>query len=136
MSNDFVPNGAIATIGTGTVAEAVDRLLAAVEAHEKISLVTKVDHQAAASKVGLELDPIVLIIVGNPALGSLLMQAAPSVAIDLPMKILIRQMGDGVQVLHNDPAYLAKRHQINEDLPQLAVGSGALQSLANVAAGI
>ena len=86
--------------------------------------------------MGIELDPTVLVVVGNPALGSLLMQAAPSVAIDLPMKILITQAGDGVQVLHNDPMYLAERHGISEELPQLAMASGALQKLARVAAGI
>lgn len=131
----MIPNGTIATTGTGTVPEAVARLLAAVDAHEKINLVAQVDHSAAAKKVGLELAPTTLIIVGNPGLGSLLMQASPSVAIDLPMKFLITEVDGGVQVLHNDPMYLAQRHELPENMPQLEVAAGALQNLANVAAG-
>ena len=57
-------------------------------------------------------------------------------AIDLPQKILVTQGDNGVRVLHNDPTYLASRHGIPADTPQLAMQAGALQNLANVAAGI
>ena len=93
------------------------------------------DHSAGAANVGLELEPTIEIFFGNPAVGTPLMQIARTVAIDLPQKILITQADDGVRVLHNDPGYLATRHGLG-DAPQLAIQSGALQSLANVAAGV
>ncbi len=133
--NSDLPNGLIETLGTGTTAEAVDRLVAAIEAHEKLGLVARVDHTAGAERVGLELTPTVEIFVGNPAVGTPLMHISPTVAIDLPQKLLIIQTDDGVRVLHNDPAYLADRHGIPAETPQLATAAGALQMLANVAAG-
>ena len=112
------------------------RLTAAVEAHEKLGLIAQVDHAAGAQKVGLELAPTVELFIGNPAVGTPLMQIAPTAGIDLPQKILIIETADGVRVLHNDPAYVADRHGIPGDTPQLAMAAGALQNLANVAAGI
>jgi len=135
MTNEL-PNGLVETLGSSTsVADAVARLTAALEAHEKLGLIATVDHSAGATKVGLELEPTVEIFFGNPAVGTPLMQLARTVAIDLPQKMLITQDGDGVRVLHNDPAYLASRHGIPADTPQLAVAAGALQNMANVAAG-
>ncbi len=137
MTTPALPNGLVETLGTGTTtAEAADRLAAAIEGNEKLRLIARVDHASGAQSVGLELTPTVEIFFGNPALGTPLMHIAPTVAIDLPQKILIIQTNEGVRVLHNDPAYLAERHDIPGDTPQLAVITGALQNLANVAAGI
>ena len=134
--NSDLPNGLVETLGSGTTAEAADRLAAAIEGNEKLRLIARVDHAAGADSVGLELTPTVEIFFGNPALGTPLMHIAPTVAIDLPQKMLIIQTDEGVRVLHNDPAYLAERHSIPADTPQLAIVSGALQNLANVAAGV
>lgn len=135
MTNEL-PEGLIETTGPDTtVPEAVERLTAVIEANEKLRLIATVDHAAGAASVGLELEPTVELFFGNPALGTPLMHLARTVAIDLPQKILITQDGDGVRVLHNDPAYLASRHGIAVDTPQLQVVSGALQNLANAAAG-
>ena len=112
MSNDTLPNGLIETIGTGTTQEASDRLVAAIEANEKLGLAARVDHAAGAQRVGLELTPTVEVFFGNPAAGTPLMHIAPTVAIDLPQKMLIIETDTGVRVLHNDPAYLAERHGI------------------------
>ena len=136
MSNEL-PAGLIETLGSSTtVAEAAARLTAAIEGNDKLRLIATVDHTAGAASVDLELPPTVEIFFGNPALGTPLMQAARTVAIDLPQKILITQADEGVRVLHNDPAYLAERHGIAADTPQLGVVTGALQKLANVAAGV
>lgn len=136
MTSSDLPQGLVETIGTNTTtAEAAERLAGAIESNEKLRLIARVDHAAGADSVGLELTPTVEIFFGNPALGTPLMHIAPTVAIDLPQKILIIQTDDGVRVLHNDPAYLAERHSIPADTPQLAVVSRALQNLANVAAG-
>lgn len=129
-----LPAGLIETIGTDTTQEAADRLVAAIEANEKLRLVARVDHSAGAESVGLELTPTVEVFFGNPAAGTPLMHISPTVAIDLPQKMLIIQTESGVRVLHNDPAYLATRHDIPADTPQLAAMTQALQNLANVAA--
>ena len=86
--------------------------------------------------MGLELTPTVEIFFGNPAAGTPLMHIAPTVAIDLPQKMLIIETDAGVRVLHNDPAYLGERHGIPADTPQLSAMAQALQNLANVAAGV
>ena len=131
-----LPDGLVETLGPNTtVQEAVDRLLGAIEAHAKLGHIATVAHTAGAVRVGLELEPTVEVFFGNPAVGTPMMQAARTVAIDLPQKILITQGESGVRVLYNDPAYLAARHGLG-DLPQLAMAAGALQNLANVAAGI
>ena len=129
-------SGLIETAGTGSVREAADRLIAAIEANEKLALVAVVDHGAGAQRVGLEFGPSIEVMFGNPAVGTPLMQAAPTAGIDLPQKILIIEQGGGVRILHNDPLYVARRHGIPEDLPQLGMIAGALQGLANIAAGI
>ncbi len=131
-----LPAGLVETQGSGTAVDAADRLVAAIEANEKLRLVARVDHGAGAESVGLELTPTIEVFFGNPALGTPLMHLAPTVAIDLPQKILIIQTDRGVRVLYNSPAYLAERHGIDGDTPQLAVISGALQNLADVTAGV
>jgi uncharacterized protein (DUF302 family) len=131
-----MPTGLIQTLGPGTTTDdAVARLVSAIEANDKLRLIAQVDHTAGANRVGLDLAPTVEVFFGNPALGTPLMHLAPTVAIDLPQKILIIQTDSGVRVLHNDPAYLAERHGFAPDTPQLAIIAGALQNLANVAAG-
>ncbi len=135
MTNNALPKGLIETTGSGTAEEAADRLVAAIEGNEKLRLVARMDHSAGAASVGLELTPTIEVFFGNPAAGTPLMHIAPTVAIDLPQKMLIIQTDSGVRVLHNDPAYLAERHDIASDTPQLAAMTQALQNLANVAAG-
>ncbi len=137
MTSSDLPAGLVETLGTDTTtAEAAERLASAIEANEKLRLIAQVDHTAGANSVDLELAPTVETFFGNPALGTPLMHIAPTVAIDLPQKMLIIETDSGVRVLHNDPAYLAERHGIPSDTPQLAVVRGALQNLANVAAGV
>ncbi len=135
MSDDG--NGIIKTTGTNTtVAEAASRLEDAINENDKLRLMAKVDHTAGAASVGLVLPDTVEFIFGNPTLGTPLMQAAPTAAIDLPQKMVVMSDGgDGVVVLHNDPQYLAQRHGIPSSTPELATAATALQNLADIAAG-
>jgi uncharacterized protein (DUF302 family) len=78
-----------------------------------------VDHSGEAEKVGLKMPPTKLLIFGSPKAGTPLMLAAPSIAIDLPLKILIREDGDGkVWVTYNTPAFLQQRHGLPKELLQ------------------
>jgi uncharacterized protein (DUF302 family) len=78
-----------------------------------------IDHSGEAEKVGLKMLPTKLVIFGNPKAGTPLMLAAPSSAIDLPLKILIWEDGQGkVWLSYNSPEYLKQRHGLPQELMQ------------------
>jgi uncharacterized protein (DUF302 family) len=82
-------------------------------------LFTIVDHSGEAASVGLKMPNTKLLIFGNPKAGTPLMLAAPSSAIDLPLKILIWEDAQGkVWLSYNSPAYLQERHHLPPDLLQ------------------
>ncbi len=126
-------------IVTRATAESVDsvyaRLRGLVDANANLRIVAELDHAANAASVDLELAPSKLLVFGNPNLGTPLMQAGQSVAVDLPQKFLVFDRGDSTVVAYNDPAYLAARHGLPDDLPQLQTVSEALAGLAAGATG-
>src|ERR1700726_912425 len=84
-----------------------------------ITLFALIDHSGEAEKVGVNMPPTKLLIFGNPKAGTPLMLAAPSSAIDLPLKILIWEDGQGkVWLSYNSPEYLKQRHGLAQDLMQ------------------
>ncbi len=84
---------------------------------KNISIFALVDHSGEAAKVGLQMRPTKLLIFGNPKGGTPLMQAAPTTAIDLPLKALAWEDAEGrVWLTYNDPAYLQHRHEFPEQL--------------------
>jgi uncharacterized protein (DUF302 family) len=94
--------------------QTVDKLKTILQA-KGVMLFALVDHSGEAEKVGLKMPPTKLLIFGNPKGGTPLMLASPSVAIDLPIKILIAEDSQGrVWISYNSPEYLKERH----DLPQ------------------
>jgi uncharacterized protein (DUF302 family) len=103
----------------------VDEALAKLQSilHAKgIATFALIDHSGEAAKVGLEMHPTKLVIFGNPKGGTPLMLAAPTIAIDLPLKILIWEDDQGkVWVSYNSPEYLAERHNLPSNLlPNIA----------------
>lgn len=99
--------------------DALTKLLAA----KGVTLFALVDHSGEAAKVGMTMPPTKLLIFGSPRAGTPLMLAAPSSAIDLPLKILVREDAEGnVWVSYNSPAYLQQRHHLPQELlPNIAV---------------
>ena len=84
-----------------------------------VTLFALVDHSGEAEKVGMKLPSTKLLIFGNPRAGTPLMQAAPSIAIDLPLKLLVWEDGEGkVWISYNSPAYLRARHDFPRELLQ------------------
>ncbi|MEU7612484.1 DUF302 domain-containing protein [Micromonospora sp. NPDC049204] len=80
------------------------------------AVVAVVDHAAAAGKAGLSMPDTQVIIFGNPQAGTPLMQARPEIAIDLPMRVMVRDDGQpGSLITWQDPAYLAQRYGLGED---------------------
>jgi uncharacterized protein (DUF302 family) len=114
-----------------SVDKTVEKLKAILQA-KGITLFALVDHSGEAAKVGLKMPPTKLLIFGNPKAGTPLMLAAPSSAIDLPLKILIWEDARGkVWVTYNSPVYLQERHNLPPELlPNIAV----IETLAKKAA--
>jgi len=84
-----------------------------------ITLFALVDHSGEAAKAGMKMRPTELLIFGSPKAGTPLMQAAPSTAIDLPLKILIWEDDQAkVWVSYNSPDYLKERHELPRELLQ------------------
>lgn len=90
----------------------------------------QVKHSEGAKSVGVDLPDTQLIIFGKPAVGSKLMACQQSVAIDLPMKALVWQQGDSINLSYNDAAYLGKRHDMSACSVLLEKVGGALNSLS------
>ena len=114
-----------------SVNDTVDRLKSMLES-KGVTVFAVVDHSGEAAKVGLSLPPTKLLIFGNPKAGTPLMAAAPSAALDLPLKILVWQDGGGkVWVSYNSPRYLQERHGFP---PELTANIAVVEALARNAA--
>ena len=84
-----------------------------------ITLFAIVDHSGEAAKVEMKMPPTKLLIFGNPRAGTPVMQAAPAAAIDLPLKLLVSEDGEGrVSISWNDPEYLRDRHGFPAELTE------------------
>ena len=85
-----------------------------------------IDQSAEASAAGLTLRETVLVIFGNPAAGTLVMQAAPLSAVDLPLKVLVWADGAQTKVTYVAPAALGARYRLSDDLTAKLAGIGPL----------
>jgi len=111
-------NGIIARPSNHSVDETVENLKKILQA-KGVALFAFVDHSGEAAKVGITMPPTKLLIFGSPKAGTPLMLAAPSVAIDLPLKILVAEDAQGkVWLSYNTPEYLKERHGLPADLLQ------------------
>jgi uncharacterized protein (DUF302 family) len=109
-------NGIADLASSHSVDQTVLRLKEILDA-KGVTLFALVDHSGEAEKVGLTMPPTKLLIFGSPKAGTPLMLAAPSVAIDLPLKILVREDTSGkVWISWNSPEYLRERHGFPEEL--------------------
>ena len=117
MASD-VDNGIVNRPSNHSVDRTVEKLKAILQA-KGVALFALVDHSGEAGKVGMKMPPTKLLILGNPKAGTPLMLAAPSSAIDLPLKILVWEDGQGkVWISYNSLQYLQKRHGLPQDLMQ------------------
>jgi uncharacterized protein (DUF302 family) len=111
-------NGIVRKPSNYSVDETV-RKLQAVLAAKAVNVFALIDHSGEAEKVGMQMRPTKLLIFGNPKGGTPLMVASPSIAIDLPLKILVAEDEEGkVSVSYNTPEYLGERHGLPSDLLQ------------------
>lgn len=126
-------DGLILVESNHDVATTADRLEMVLK-KKGMTVFTRINHTQGARKAGMTIPPTELVIFGNPMVGTPLMKCAPTVAIDLPQKMLIWQGPSGKTWLaYNDPAYLAKRHDISDCDEALKKVTGALAKFAKAA---
>ena len=110
--------GIISIPSNHSVEETVDKLKNILQS-KQIALFALIDHSGEAAKVGLKMPPTKLLIFGNPKGGTPIMLAAPSIALDLPLKILVAEDPQGkVWLSYNSPQYLKERHGLPSNLLQ------------------
>jgi uncharacterized protein (DUF302 family) len=108
--------GIVNVLSHHTVDQTVEKLKAILD-EKGVTLFALVDHSGEAEKVGMKMPPTKLMIFGSPKAGTPLMLAAPSVAIDLPLKILVWEDGENnVWISYNSVAYLEERHGLPPEL--------------------
>ena len=123
-------NGIVCRKSNHSVDETVEKLKSILQA-KGVTLFAVIDHSGEAEKAGLKMLPTKVLIFGNPKGGTPLMLAAPSIAIDLPLKILVAESADGkVSISYNAPEYLQQRHNLPAELLQNIAVAGALAAKA------
>jgi uncharacterized protein (DUF302 family) len=130
MSAQTADNGIVTLPTHRTVKEAADRLASLIEA-KQIILFARIDFAADAQRAGLAMNPSQLLVFGNPRAGTPLMQAVPTAALDLPLKVLVWQGDDGrVWFSYNATSYLQARYGAPADLMKAIDGVVALVQAA------
>jgi uncharacterized protein (DUF302 family) len=124
-------NGVVNTPSNHSVDETVERLKQILQV-KGVTLFALIDHSGEAEKVGMTMRPTKLLILGSPKAGTPVMLAAPSIAIDLPLKILVWEDGQGkVWTSYNRATYLQQRHDVPQHLVQNLAVVEALASKAS-----
>jgi uncharacterized protein (DUF302 family) len=109
-------NGIVSKPSNHTVDETVEKLKGILQA-KGVTLFALVDHSGEAEKAGMKMRPTKLLIFGSPKAGTPVMLAAPTSAIDLPLKILVWEDGqEKVWVSYNSLEYLQQRHGVPQEL--------------------
>jgi uncharacterized protein (DUF302 family) len=108
------------------LADTVARIEAAARSRG-LTVFARIDHADEARKVGQQLPPTILLILGNARGGTPIMRSVPASAIDLPMKVLVRQgPGGSTLVTINDPSWLQARHGLPDDVVKPLMGLSAM----------
>ena len=109
-------NGIVDTPSNHSVAETTERLRGILR-EKGVALFALIDHSGEAEKIGMKMRPTKLLIFGSPQAGTPLMLAAPSSAIDLPLKLLVwEDANQKVWISYNSVAYLKERHGLPDEL--------------------
>ena len=125
------PNGIVTIRSLHSVDQTVDKIQELLRA-KGVKLFALVDHSGEAEEAGFGMPPTKLLIFGSPKAGTPLMIASPSIAVDLPLKLLVAQDAAGaVWISFNDPAYLRDRHGLP---PELLPNIMVIEALAASAA--
>ena len=126
-------NGIIKIKSAHSVSQTINKL-EAVLTKKGMTIFKRVNHTAGADKVGIQLRSTELLIFGNPKVGTPLMLCSQTAALDLPQKALAYKDETGqVWLAYNDPAYMAKRHDIKDCDAAVQKVTNALAKFAGIA---
>ncbi|WP_192034921.1 DUF302 domain-containing protein [Halomonas sp. YLGW01] len=114
--------------------QAVDQGLRDALDSKGLTLFTVIDHADNAQKAGLSLPPTRTFVFGNPKVGTPMMVCQGSMALDLPQKMVLRQLDEGTRLEWNSPHYLAERHRLTDCELPLDKVAGILEAVAQEAA--
>jgi len=129
------PSGIVTKLAPRPVSETVEEL-AAMVASRGMKVFAVIDQRREAEQAGLELRETTLVLFGNPAGGTPVMEAAPLAALDLPLKILVWDDRGQTKVSYTDPAALADRYGLPDALTQRLAGIRVLaDALVDIPAG-
>ena len=112
----------------GDVASVVDRLTAGLR-DRGVEVFATIDHAAGARAAGLDLPDEVLLVFGNPAVGTALMQADPRSGVDLPLRMLVWSQDGATRLAYQAPAVLADRYEVGSEQATLDRLRGLLEQL-------
>jgi uncharacterized protein (DUF302 family) len=129
------PEGLVLRISDAALAVTCARLDAALDARGIVPF-ARIDHAALARQAGLTLGPAMVVIFGNPALGTPLMRLAPLLAIDLPLRLLVCEQDDRVLIAYTDPMWRAGRYGLSAEHPVWGQMAEVLSGLTAHAAGL
>lgn len=130
---DMSDDGIVRKASAYDVKTTIDRLESILK-KRGIGIVARLNHAANAAKVGQVMRPTELLLFGNPKLGTPVMNASQSAAIDLPMKAVAMQDADGkVWLIYNKPSFMQARHDIKGADKQITMMTGALDKLTGFA---
>ncbi len=122
MENKSTTDGIIHLESPYPVGETLDRV-AALAKSKGMVIFSRLDQRQEAEKVGLNLRPTQMLLLGNPKAGTLLMDAVPSIALDLPLKALAWEDPQGkVWLSFNSPDFLKRRHALSDEQVKLIAG--------------
>ena len=134
LDRNEVGAGIVKVKSDNSFSETAAKLEAAIEANSALKVIAKIDHSANAKTVGRDLRPTLLFIIGNPRMGTPLMLAEQTSALDLPQKMLVFEDEKGnVYIAYNDPEFIAQRHGIANDHPAVKTAATGLANLAKAA---
>jgi uncharacterized protein (DUF302 family) len=113
------PDSGIITLRSNhSVDQTIEKLEKTLQA-KGVKVFALVDHSGEAKRAGMSMRPTKLLIFGHPKAGTPVMIASPTIAIDLPLKILVSEDSEGqVWISYNSPLYLQARHSLPQELVQ------------------
>lgn len=130
MSPQTTDDGIVTVASHHSVQETVARLESSIKA-KQLTLFAHIDFSSDAQREGLAMQPSQLLVFGNPRAGTPLMQAVPTAALDLPLKVLVWEDTEKhVWVSYNSAEYLQQRHGLPDELAKPLAGVAALVSAA------
>ena len=117
----------IVQVASASSFEETFKRLESTVASKGLTIFARIDFSRDAGRAGLKMNPTRMLVFGSPKAGTPVMVASPSLALDLPLKVLVSQDNrGGVLLSYNSPEYLKERHNIPEELLKNIAGITAI----------